>query len=152
MPQNKKEKIIFTIIMASLMVLGMTIYNLLLTDGGNGNIFHEIVIGYPMGLLVALLFDLLLVGPVVETVVFKLIIPRYKIEKVIIIGIVMSLLMVVGMVSCMSVFGVIVNGYNISHYPVTWLFNLIMAVPLQIIIVGPIARTALSYLQQGESA
>nr|WP_279403597.1 hypothetical protein [Secundilactobacillus kimchicus] len=68
-----------------------------------------------------------------------------------IIGIWISVLMVAGMVTLMSAFGMIVTanfgGNIVLTYLHTWIFNLFMALPLQLLIVGPIARAALSAFQ-----
>lgn len=55
--------------------------------------------------------------------------------------------MILGMVTFMSVFGIVMEmGWqqlNWGTYLHTWLFNLIMALPLQLIIVRPLAVSAL---------
>jgi hypothetical protein len=69
-----------------------------------------------------------------------------------IIGIWISVLMVLGMVTCMSAFGMIVthnfDGNLALTYLHTWAFNIIMALPLQLLIVGPIARAVLGAVQK----
>lgn len=55
--------------------------------------------------------------------------------------------MVLGMVTCMSLFGVLINGHSLSAYPKAWLFNLLLALPMQILVVGPIARAVLAKVQ-----
>jgi len=152
MPRNWKEEVVFTAIMAGLMVLVMTAYNVAMAQGFSNGLILAILSGYPLGLLVAVLLDLLVVGPIAKGLAFKYIINDYMRQKTILIGITISVLMVLGMVTCMSLFGITVEGelggaHVLATYGHTWLFNLIVALPLQLIIVGPIARAVLSKMQ-----
>lgn len=60
--------------------------------------------------------------------------------------------MVIGMVTFMSVFGLLMNGnissITFSDYLHAWGTNIIMALPLQLIIVGPVSRQVLSVIQK----
>lgn len=69
MPTNKKEGIIFTVIMCSLMVIGMSTYNLFLH--GNLNL-SELLIGFIPGFIVAFILDVFIVGVVAKKIAFKL--------------------------------------------------------------------------------
>ncbi|MBS9335988.1 DUF2798 domain-containing protein [Fructobacillus papyrifericola] len=148
MPRNLKEELFFMLIMAGLMVLGMSIYNVYLAEGYQENFWSEILFGYPIALVVAMLLDGLLVGPLAKALAFKVIIPRFKSKEGLRIPITISLLMVAGMVSLMSVFGLVINGKPLSDYPTAWLLNLVVALPLQLVIVAPIARFALGKVQK----
>lgn len=153
MPRNLKEEIVFTAIMAGLMVLGMTAYNVSLAQGFTDGLLMSIAQGYPLGLLVAIILDLLVVGPVAKKIAFKYIINDYMKQRGALIGITISVLMILGMVTFMSFFGIAVEGelagnsHVLATYGHTWLFNIIMALPLQLIIVGPIARGVLGKMQ-----
>jgi len=61
-------------------------------------------------------------------------------------------MMVVGMVTLMSLFGMVVTGNFggnvVLTYLHTWIFNVFMALPLQLLIVGPIARAILGAVQK----
>lgn len=153
MPRNLKEEVVFTAIMAGLMVFVMTAYNVTLAQGFSSGLVMAILSGYPLGLIVAILLDLLVVGPIAKRLAFKYIINDYMRKKVVLIGITISVLMVLGMVTCMSFFGIAVEGelaggHVLATYGHTWIFNLIVALPLQLLIVGPIARAVLGKMQQ----
>lgn len=151
MPQNLKEEALFTGIMAGLMVLVMTIYNIFLAIGFNQNLPQQVLTGYPIALLVALVLDVLLVGPIAKFLAFKVIFKNGLPTPLIKLGLTISIIMVLGMVSLMSVFGLIEsNGIaNItwSTYLITWIRNFVVALPLQLLLVGPFARFILARVQ-----
>ncbi|VDG20144.1 hypothetical protein MUDAN_BIHEEGNE_01765 [Lactiplantibacillus mudanjiangensis] len=153
MPRNWKEEVVFTAIMAGLMVFVMTAYNVTMAQGFSNGLILAILSGYPLGLLVAIILDMLVVGPIAKGLAFKYIINDYMRKRVVLIGITISVLMVLGMVTCMSLFGIAVEGelngaHVLATYGHTWIFNLIVALPLQLLIVGPIARAVLGKMQQ----
>ncbi|MCY9013209.1 DUF2798 domain-containing protein [Bacillus inaquosorum] len=144
MPTNKKEGLIFGVMMCFGMVCVMSIYNAII----NGAIqdfslvtVSEMVIGF----MLALLLDLLLVGPLAKKIAFSL--PFDKSKKLYVI-LAMSTCVVIGMVLCMSVFGLVTaalsNGINgnslFSAYLMIVLKNFILAYPLQLLIMGPLVR------------
>lgn len=151
MPKNFKEEVIFTLVMAGLMVLVMAGYNIALTDGITSGYLFEVITGYPVALLVAIAFDMIIVGPIAKRLFFNHIMTPNMAEKPVFIGIGISILMVLGMVTFMSAFGIVVThrfaGNLALTYARTWGMNLIMALPLQLLIVGPIARYVLSLVQ-----
>ena len=147
MPRNFKEELIFMLMMAGLMVLGMSIYNIYLAQGLTDGFWHEVIVGYPIALIVAMVCDGFLVGPLAKMLAFKHIVPRFKATDGLQIPLTISTLMVLGMVTCMSLFGVLINGHSLSAYPKAWLFNVLLALPMQILVVGPIARAVLSKVQ-----
>ena len=68
MPRNFKEAMFFTLLMCSLMVLGMSIWNLyLLGHFSLGNL----AAGFLPGFITAFLLDVLLVGPLVKGLSFR---------------------------------------------------------------------------------
>ncbi|MFD0897156.1 DUF2798 domain-containing protein [Loigolactobacillus binensis] len=151
MPRNWKEEVVFTAIMAGLMVFVMVCYNVMLVQGFTKGFLLNSLTEYPGGLLVAVILDLLIVGPIAKGLAFRYIINDYMKKNVVLIGITISVMMVLGMVSCMSLFGMIMahnlGGNVLATYGHTWLFNLIVALPLQLLIVGPIARAVLGKMQ-----
>ncbi|MBS9338177.1 DUF2798 domain-containing protein [Fructobacillus sp. M2-14] len=56
MPRILKEKLVFMLVMAGLMVLGMSTYNVYLAQGIDDRFWNEILFGYPIALAVAMLF------------------------------------------------------------------------------------------------
>ena len=77
MPTNKKEGIIFTTIMCSMMVLGMSLYNLLLHDN---LALIPLVAGLVPGFVVAFILDVFIVGVIAKKIAFRL--PIKKENKV----------------------------------------------------------------------
>mgnify|MGYP000940648781 CR=1 FL=1 len=156
MPKNFKQELLFTGIMAGLMVLVMAGYNVALAQGiGHGYVL-EVLRGYPLALLVAAVLDLALVGPVMKHLFFTHLYRPVMDRKPFLIGVGISILMVLGMVTLMSGFGLIMSGRLTGNvvfaYLHTWAFNIMMALPLQLIIVGPIARAVLSRVQRNGSS
>ena len=144
MPTNKKEGLIFTCLMCSMMVLGMSAWNLFLNNAFE---WSHLALGFLPGFIVAGLLDILLVGPIAKKIAFS-VLPE-NIERKIFIALTISGLMVLGMVSFMSIYGIVVNGaeFTISNYARTWGMNFVMALPLNLIIVGPISRAILGKVQ-----
>jgi biotin transporter BioY len=145
MPTNKKEGIIFTTIMCSMMVLGMSMYNLLLHDK---LALIPLAVGLVPGFVVAFILDVFVVGMIAKKIAFRL--PINKGSKLQLI-LTISSLMVLGMVTFMSLFGVLMEGGipdNLwAAYSEAWRMNVIVALPLQLLIVGPISRTILGKIQ-----
>ena len=146
MPRNKKEGIIFGVTMCFLMVCGMSAYNLALVGKLS---FAKFAVGLIPGFIVAFFFDTVIVGPVAKKLAFKLPIDRNnKLQTILAI----SLLMVTGMVTFMSVFGLLMRPELpeniVSAYFTAWGMNFIAALPLQLLLVGPISRLKLQMWQR----
>ena len=74
MPKNKFQDVIYTIIMASVMVYGMVAYNIVLNTGSMQNwvflaVFHE----WPIMTVIAILLELVFVGKLAMKVAFRLV-------------------------------------------------------------------------------
>ncbi|MCY7758115.1 DUF2798 domain-containing protein [Bacillus inaquosorum] len=144
MPTNRKEGLIFGVMMCFGMVCVMSIYNAII-NGAIQDFSLVTVFKMVIGFMVALLLDLLLVGPLAKKIAFSL--PFDKSKKLYVI-LAMSTCMVIGMVLCMSVFGLVTaalsNGINgnslFSAYLMIVLKNFILAYPLQLLIMGPLVR------------
>ena len=146
MPRNKKEGIIFGVTMCFFMVCGMSAYNLTLVGKLS---FAKFTVGLIPGFIVAFFFDTVIVGPVAKKLAFKLPIDRNnKLQTILAI----SLLMITGMVTFMSVFSLLMRPElpeNIIHaYFTAWGMNFIAALPLQLLLVGPISRLKLQMWQR----
>ena len=146
MPRNKKEGIIFGVTMCFFMVCGMSAYNLALVGKLS---YTKFAIGLIPGFIVAFFFDMVIVGPVAKQLAFKLPIDRNnKLQTILAI----SLLMVTGMVTFMSVFGLLMRSELpeniVSAYVTAWGMNFIAALPLQLLLVGPISRLKLQMWQR----
>jgi hypothetical protein len=141
MGKNKKENFIFTVICCILMVLGMTIYNVILRNGLSSSLVTDILIGFVPIFFIALIVDWFLVGKVAKSIVSRLVAPNSPLIKKILLT---STFMVCGMCFSMTLITLIIHQGLSSQFPSMFigalLKNFIVALPLQLIIVGPIAR------------
>lgn len=147
MPINKKESLIFTFFMCSFMVYAMTVYNIYRIDGYHEGFFTEVWLGFPLAFAVAFIADWFIVSPIAKGFAFRFIKDEDPIPKKVLF---ISGSMVCGMVLVMSLFGAIHGVGLTSQTFLIWLvnipFNLIVALPLQIIFAGPIVRLIFRYL------
>ena len=109
MPKNKKQDIVFTLLMAAVMVYGMICYNVALNIGGCRNevfgaAFHEFPIMWP----VAVLLELIFVGRLAQKLAFRLVDPRTVPPTAIMLAI--SAMSVWLMCPCMSFFACLFQG------------------------------------------
>lgn len=146
MPQTKKESLFFTTIVCFLMVITMSAYNLVLH--GQFSLSH-LLGGLVPGFIVAFLVDTFIVASVAKKIAVALPINQ---EKKIHMILAISGCMVLGMVLFMSMYGVVVQfGFTkefFSYYSEAFLKNLIMALPLQLLFVGPFCRMVLTVSRQ----
>lgn len=142
MGKNKFENFIFSLMVCFLMVLGMTIYNTYLhAASGRVNIGAALAsTTFIVIFAVAFVIDWFAVAPIVKGLVKKLTTEQTPfIKKVILI----SGLMVLFMCTAMSLIATIAQGYEGSlllAYAKTFALNIVVALPLQFVVVGPIAR------------
>ncbi|MNJ48539.1 hypothetical protein D3C77_437350 [compost metagenome] len=138
---NKKQNLIFTMMMCALMVLGMSIYNVLLIKGLSVQLLWDVIVGYVPVFIIALVLDVLVVGKIAKAIANKLI-PAKKptVKKVLLI----SFFMVSGMVLLMSLYGALMHVGVSNELPQAYLTavwkNFVCALPLQLLIVGPTTR------------
>lgn len=142
MGKNKTEKFIFTLMMCACMVLGMTIYNMILIEGFSSEIFSNLLYDYWPGFIVALILDLFIVGKIAKYIAGKFIKDNDPVIKRILI---ISFCMVCGMVLCMSFYGAFINvGFSpilpYAYINAVWK-NFIVALPLNLLIVSPFVRS-----------
>lgn len=129
--------------MCALMVLGMSIYNVLLSEGFSNQLWRSVVLGYIPAFVVALFLDLFIVGKLAKSLANKLVPTSghgISVKKIMVI----SCLMVSGMVLLMSFYGAFLHVGFTSQLPKAYLTaiwtNFICALPLQLLIVGPVTR------------
>ena len=145
MPKNFKEELVFTGLIAGMMVFVMTMYNVFKASGINMESWGNVAIGFPLALLVAVILDLALVGPLAKKIVFSHISKKNIQPSPAQLGIFISLFMILGMVTLMSIFGIVMEGTPtvdslLLLYGKTWFLNIIVALPLQLFLVGPSSR------------
>ncbi len=142
MGKNTFENFIFSLMVCFLMVLGMTVYNTYLhANFGHVNLFSTLASTTFVAIFaVAFVIDWFAVAPIVKTVVKKFTNENTPfIKKVIMI----SSLMVLLMCTSMSLVATLAQGYEgslLAAYAKTFALNIIVALPLQFVVVGPIAR------------
>lgn len=147
MPQNKRESLIYTVIMCFLMVLWMSMYNVALHTGQFSlETLKEGWLGFPLAYICAICLDWFLVSKLAKRFAFRFLLKPHSstFKKTLAI----SSCMVVPMVIFMSLYGcleVCIASGQWSLFPIIWLTNIpknfIMALPFQLIIAGPAIRT-----------
>lgn len=146
MPQNKRESLIYTVMMCFIMVLWMSIYNVSLHNGVLSiQSLQEGWIGFPIAYVFAMCCDWFLVSSLAKKFAFtRLVKPQDSdLKKVIAV----STCMVVPMVIIMSLYGGVEMCVRTGMWDqllTVWILNIpknfIMALPLQLIIAGPAVR------------
>lgn len=146
MPSNKKEGIIFGIFMCIGMVLIMSVYNTAL-HGFSSLTVGSAVIQFVVTFVVAFIAESL-VEPKARKIAFSL---PYDKSKEINFILAFAFCMVPMMVLIMSVYGLIltalitgIEGSIFTAYLKTVGLNFIVALPSQVLIVGPISRRLLT--------
>ena len=144
MPSNKKEGIIFGLMMCFGMVCVMFFYNMYMNGLLTTLPIYGILSQFALTFVVAFLVESFIVGPVARKAAFAL---PYDKSKQLYVILATSTCMVIGMVACMSVFGLItsminngIEGSILSNYGRTILKNVIVAYPAQLLVIGPLVR------------
>ena len=135
MPTNKRESLIFTVIMCFCMVLWMSIYNVARIYGHVGmDVIVDAWIGFPPAYVFAMLCDVFIVGPLAKGFAFKyLVTPGKSSPRAMTLAV--SGCMVVPMVIIMSLYGAFEGAFHagtLAIVPMAWLSNIPVA--------GPFAR------------
>lgn len=152
MPTNKRESLIFTFIMCFCMVYWMSVYNVALLNGGlDASTFAQAWLGFPPAYVFAMLCDWFVASPLAKGFAFKhLVTPGKSSPRAMVVAV--SCSMVVPMVVIMSLYGAceaaahLPGGIagSLAMVPAIWLrnipMNLIMALPTNLLVAGPIAR------------
>ena len=144
MPRDFKDAMFFTLLMCSLMVLGMSVWNLYLLEHFS---LENLAAGFLPGFTTAFLLDVLLVGPLVKGLAFRFLKDYHKRwQKIAVI----SGGMVLAMVSLMSVYGLLFNRVPLSmeSYLGAWGTNFVMPFPLNFLLVAPFSRFILGNIQK----
>ena len=134
MPKNKFQDVIYTIIMASVMVYGMVAYNIVLNTGSMQNwvflaVFHE----WPIMTVIAILLELVFVGKLAMKVAFRLVNPREANQTSIMLAI--SAASVWLMCPCMSFFATLLfkDSHNAQFFAI-WVQTTVMNFPMALLV------------------
>ena len=152
MPRTKQESVIFTVMMCFVMVLWMSIYNVARMSGGlSFSVVQQAWMGFPIAYLFAMCCDMLIVSRTAKAFAFRFLIREGSSPLRMVLSI--SGCMVVCMVLIMSFYGACERCVHTGEWSMVgllWLqnipFNFIMALPLQLLIAGPLVRKAFEWL------
>lgn len=146
MPQNKRESLIYTVMMCFVMVLWMSFYNVALQQG---RFTLETLaagwLGFPFAYVVGMCCDWFVASKIAKGMAFRFLIKPQDsaLKKILCI----SCGMVVVMVVLMSLYGACEGAFHTGNWagvPGSWLVNIprnfIMALPLQLLLAGPLVR------------
>ena len=155
MPQTKTESIFFTAITAWMMVYAMTLYNLVLAMGSFTNAsfllaLKEMWLEYIIIGLCAYFIS----SPAAKKLAFRIDRPG---DRPIAIILSIQVFTVVCQVALASIIGVWhgfgFTGQFVPNYLLTYCRNFIMALPLQLLVAGPLARAGFrAVFRRGEAA
>lgn len=149
MPKNFKEELLYTGMMAGMMALGMSLYNVMRAVGINLGALKKALLGFPLGFFIACTIAFMIGAPLVKAFVFKFIIKDPDHTWLLWTEWTISGLMVLVMVTFMTVYGLIKSGQcGFNVYWHNWWLNILVALPLQFLIVGPVARFGLTRYQK----
>ena len=140
MPKNKFQDVIFTLIMATVMVYGMVVYNVALNIGGvTGQTFllalHELPIMVP----IAFILEFFIVGKIAKMLAFKVMRPDDRPQF---ITYAMSICICCIMCPIMSLAATILfkDTKTFGTWVQTWAMNFPMALLYQMFYCGPFVR------------
>lgn len=142
MPKTRGESIFFTAITAWMMVYAMTLYNTVLAIGSFTNRTFSIALkGMWIEYIIIGLLAYFVSGHLAKKCAFRVVKPG---DRPILIIFTIQTFTVIWQVAFASILGVY-HGYGftvnfIPEYLLTYCRNFVMALPLQLILVGPLAR------------
>lgn len=139
MPKTKFQDIVFTTIMASGMVYGMVLYNIILaTERISTNTFTAALHELPLMVAIAFIFEFFLIGGIAKKIAFSLIKPE-KHSQLITPAISFCICML--MCPTMSLIAtVLFKEPSLSLWLKAWGYNLPIAVLYQLLLCGPVVR------------
>lgn len=154
MPVTKKEQIIFGLIMATIMVYGMIVYNIAIEFGGMSNqvfeiALHELIIMAP----IAFILEAAIVGKLAFKLAFKVVTESDRdIFKIFAIQIAIVLIMCPIMSLIATLLFANPGNQIISVWLQKYALNLPFALGWQLVICGPLVRAILKLIRQVDSS
>ena len=142
MPKTKMESVVFTAVTAWIMVYIMTLYNTVLaTDSFTNATFLIALKGMWVEFIIIFLCAFFLSSRVAKFFAFRVVKPG---DRPIAIILTIQVFTVVCQVALASIIG-LYHGYGfdgnwLPNYLMTYCRNFVMALPVQLLIAGPIAR------------
>ena len=139
MPKNKFQDAIFTIIMATIMVYGMVVYNVALNIGGvSSKTFLLALKELPIMVPIAFVLEFFVVGKVANILAFKVVTPQDRPQ---IITYAISICICCIMCPVMSLIATFLfKTPSFGMWIQTWALNFPMAIFYQMFYCGPLVR------------
>lgn len=140
MPKNKFQDVIFTILMATIMVYGMVVYNVALNTGGvTGQTFLIAVHELPIMVPIAFVLEFFVVGKVARILAFTVMKPEDRPQF---ITYAVSACICCIMCPIMSLLATILfkDTQTFGTWIQTWAMNFPMAICYQMFYCGPFVR------------
>ncbi|WP_005037007.1 DUF2798 domain-containing protein [Holophaga foetida] len=147
MGKSPKESFVFGTLMCAGMVIGMTLYNLVLALGFTHRVIPAFLVGVWPGFFVALLVELLVVGRVAYWVAHRVAHPQ---ESPRTFHITLRTVLMGSMVLIMTVYGTLLHvgfsGFLKTIYLGHLWKNVLMALPLNLLVVTPLVQASFQKL------
>ena len=145
MPKTKLQSVCFTAITAWMMVYFMTLYNLVMATGPFANATFLLALREMwLEFVIIFLCAYFISSPIAKKLAFKVVCPT---DRPIAIILAIQVFTVVCQVALASILGVWHGaGFTsnfVPNYIICYCKNFVMALPLQLLLVGPIARKVL---------
>ena len=139
MPKNKFQDVIFTIIMATIMVYGMVVYNVALNMGDISGITFLIALKeLPIMVPIAFILEFFIVGKISKALAFQVMTPDDKPQF---ITYAISICICCIMCPIMSLIATFLfKEPSFGTWIKTWAFNFPMAICWQMFYCGPLVR------------
>lgn len=140
MPKNKFEEVIFTIIMATVMVYGMVVYNVALNMGGVTNQTFLIALReLPIMVPIPFVLEFFIVGKIAGMLAFKVMRPTDRPQFIIYA---ISICICCIMCPTMSLIAMFLfkDNHSFGTWIQTWGMNFPMAILYQLFCCGPFVR------------
>ena len=140
MPKNKFEEVIFTIIMATVMVYGMVVYNVALNMGGVTNQTFLIALReLPIMVPIAFVLEFFIVGKIAGMLAFQVMRPTDRPQFIIYA---ISICICCIMCPTMSLIAMFLfkDNHSFGTWIQTWGMNFPMAILYQLFCCGPFVR------------
>lgn len=150
MPKSKVQSVLFTIVMAFVMVYALVCYNIALDKGGMSNeifliAFHEIVIMLP----VAFVLEFFVVEKSATKLAFRIVTPQ---DRPIFITLAISSMIVCIMCPIMSFIATLLFAHAGNQLIAVWIQKTFMNFPVaffwQIFIAGPLVRNLFGFFNK----
>ena len=140
MPKNKFQDVVFTIIMATVMVYGMVVYNVALNTGGvRGETFFIALHELPIMVPIAFVLEFFIVGKIAKALAFSVMRPDDRPQF---ITYAISLCICCNMCPIMSLVATFLfkESKSFGTWIQTWAMNFPMAICYQLFYCGPFVR------------